>query len=90
MMSESCETCRFFKAREEDELDHDDGDGKCRRYPPVLITGLDDEEHILITGIAGNETDFFSQPYVRGYGWCGEWMARLKRKKKCSLMMKSS
>jgi hypothetical protein len=74
-MDERCDCCRFFKAREGGHLQEDDGDGKCRRYPPVLITGLDEEAHWDITGIAGNETDFFAQPYVCGYCWCGEWKA---------------
>lgn len=73
-MEESCKTCRFFKAREEGERENDDGTGKCRRYPPVLITGLDDEAHTDITGVSDNETDFFEQPYVYDYDWCGEWV----------------
>lgn len=74
-MDEHCPSCKFFKPRDEDELNHDDGDGKCRRYPPVLITGLSEEQSTYLTGIAGNETDFFEQPYVASFDWCGEYKA---------------
>jgi hypothetical protein len=75
-MEEECRSCKFFRPRDEDEIEtigHDDKDGKCRRYPAVLITGLHEDHSELICGISGNETDFFEQPYVSDSDWCGEY-----------------
>ena len=57
-----CETCRFWKEWlvKSDELHA--GRGDCRRYPPVAISPVDDEEGVQ-----------YAQPHTLKDEWCGEW-----------------
>jgi hypothetical protein len=58
-----CETCRFFwKEACVDEAGVQ-GDGLCRRYPPVAVA---QDEHYYQREIL---------PRVYGSDWCGEWKA---------------
>lgn len=66
-MEQRCRDCIYFKPREPDEELAGDGNGKCRRYPPILIAGIDSEAAEYITGCAGCEVDFFSQPNLARY-----------------------
>ena len=77
-MAEYCRTCVYFSLHtavtgdmtdEEKEL----SDGQCRRFPPVLITGLSNDHMEAITGCDSYEACFFSQPWVRKSDWCGEY-----------------
>ena len=68
-----CRACYYFLKRDDDHIESGDDVGQCRRYPPVLVAGLDDEQAEYLTGVSGDETDFFVQPYVSGLSWCGEF-----------------
>lgn len=71
-MADTCETCVYC---EKDEYTEDAA--KCRRYPPVLITGIPEEYSEDITGAGVSQADFFSQPWVALWDWCGEYKRKL-------------
>ena len=75
-MKEFCDNCLFFRPRDPDEELAGDGAGKCQRYPPVLISGIDEDDAEYITGSWARDTNYFSQPYVLGHAWCGEHKPR--------------
>ena len=71
-MDDRCETCLFFYSYDGESTE----EGKCRRFPPVLITGISDENAEYITGVLGGSVDFFSQPWVAPFDLCGEFKQR--------------
>ena len=71
-MEDCCNNCLYFKPRDDDEELAGDDAGKCRRYPPILISGIDADDAEYITGTWARDADYFSQPFVVGYEWCGE------------------
>lgn len=56
---DGCASCAWFHVYE--ITVDDDGDGECRRFPPVIV----------------NEGDgtFHGWPCTFAAGWCGEWEA---------------
>lgn len=63
----------YFMPRDpDDEMFGGDGNGKCRRYPPILIAGIDEVWAEYIAGSGECEIDFFAQPFLASYEWCGE------------------
>jgi hypothetical protein len=72
-MNDCCNNCLYFRPRDDDEELAGDGAGKCRRYPPMLIAGIDEDDAEYIAGSWARDTNYFSQPYVIGHEWCGEF-----------------
>lgn len=59
-MSESCETCKFFKRQNE-------RGGNCHRYPP--------NEQISYDGDWGHYESSAAFPWIEQEQWCGEHSA---------------
>ena len=87
---ECCENCLFWAEFEGSgpPLDTpipgcpDEGYGYCRRYPPVLLRPLRDEEDPHDTDLRGGECrPGWAQPLTLGNDWCGEWRGILKEMK---------
>lgn len=69
MSDERCKVCKFWEhPTHQDDLHDDDKEGRCRRYPAVLI-GHDVEER----GWACQEASHWSQPVMYAGDWCGEF-----------------
>jgi len=62
-VSESCETCKFFKRDPECEFEiTEDNEGICRRYPPTVFSNSVGETQGL--------------PVVCVDHWCGEYVKK--------------
>jgi len=78
-MKDSCEICKFYLSnyeRQEGGEKEDKNAGACRRYPPILLPLLSNEDHVEQFRVCGNQSDFFDQPYTVSWGWCGEFIVR--------------
>lgn len=69
MSEERCAACKFWEPpTHQDDLLEEDREGRCRRYPAVLI-GHDVEEK----GLACQEAAHWAQPVMYAGDWCGEF-----------------
>ena len=72
-MEEKCKTCKYFYVGYVSYDPVEISKGRCRRFPPVLISGIPEDQYEYITSLDGSAVDFFSQPWVLNYDWCGEY-----------------
>jgi hypothetical protein len=69
MTKEQCSSCKFWKMpMHQDDLQLDDREGTCRRYPSVLIGSESDG-----LGMACQEASHWAQPVMYAVDWCGEY-----------------
>lgn len=90
MSEQKCATCRFFKPHKEP---HDEPQGNCRRYPPVLdVVFLRYQVEAIVSRMPAVEQDdarcdeshqqaiesySWVLPVVEDEDWCGEYQPTL-------------
>jgi hypothetical protein len=80
IITTTCATCKFSDMHEQpreegedpEEFVPDGGYGECKRFPPVLLRPLRDEEDASTTTNWG-VMKFWGQPFIVGDDCCGEW-----------------
>lgn len=70
----SCLNCYHFLS-----IDGEHAEGICKRYPPVLISGVKDDDAENICGCGTGISSYFSFPWTANEDRCGEFKAVRRR-----------